>query len=493
MNVPRLRFGSELHWLQYLLPIGLYLLAITAFRFLGFDTTDVPWWYYQILDREAITIAPVRSLFLLHSQPPLLNTILAFFIRLSELVGVDLNTLITYLFYTLGGISTLLLYFLIFDMTSSWALAGCAIALMLSDPGYHFFQHRYFYPFILHFLLIVVMFFIGKVLRTCKFLFLYGSIAAIALISNTSSLFHPVWAVLYYLLLLYLLSILHGPDRILRRKQTLIASLIFITLLIAWPLKNLFVFNTFSFSSWTGFNLSRETPVQSNTLSAYLAWGEVSDQTKANIKSFAIQFGEDQIKLLTQPTKSDGSRNWNHYVFIETNDYLAKEAIQWRISHPNAWIATALANYGKWTRPTYVHPYTDEIRGPTNTMYVKYTQAHRQLFFADVGRYLEALYPGVINGPITLFGTVTLPSLTVLTFLVFLVRWRYVPRRLSVETSMLILAGIVVAWVLIVPSLTDGIEGNRMRFCVTPCLLVMTVVVVKEVSDYASRLASMRS
>ena len=37
------------------------------------------------------------------------------------------------------------------------------------------------------------------------------------------------------------------------------------------------------------------------------------------------------------------------------------------------------------------------------------------------------------------------------------------------------------------------IEGNRMRFCVTPCLLIMTVVVVKEVSDYASRLASMRS
>ena len=76
-----------------------------------------------------------------------------------------------------------------------------------------------------------------------------------------------------------------------------------------------------------------------------------------------------------------------------------------------------------------------------------------------------------------------MPCLTVLAFLVFLAGWRDVPRRLSVETSMLLLAGIVVAWVLIVPCLTDGVEGNRMRFCVTPCLLVINRVFVSDDQD----------
>jgi hypothetical protein len=355
---------------------------------------------------------------------------------------------------------------------------------MLADPGYHLFQHLYFYPFILNFLFITALFLFSKLLKSYETRFFYGSVFILASVTNMRSLFHPIWALLCCFLLLLLLSILHGKDRILRCRHTWIASLLFIVLLIAWPLKNLLLFDTFTFSTWTGYNLSHRIPVNSQKIERYLHKGIVSDQTKRRIEKFAERFGQDQITLLSEATKFGGARNWNHYVFVETNKPLAEKAIQWRVSNPKAWIGNILLNYTKWTRATYIFPYDGEIQGPRNPVYLTYAEVYRDLFFADMQmRWLFQAWDE--NHSVTLFGAVVLPCLVLLVLLTLFTDWIKASRGLSINTCMLLIASFIFAWNLIVPCLTDGIEGNRMRFSVTPCLLVMTTIVTKKISERA--------
>ena len=47
-------------------------------------------------------------------------------------------------------------------------------------------------------------------------------------------------------------------------------------------------------------------------------------------------------------------------------------------------------------------------------------------------------------------------------------------------------------WVLAVPCLTDGTEGNRMRYPVSPCVLLMTAWTAAEVRRRAAERRSLR-
>jgi hypothetical protein len=49
------------------------------------------------------------------------------------------------------------------------------------------------------------------------------------------------------------------------------------------------------------------------------------------------------------------------------------------------------------------------------------------------------------------------------------------PRRLRTgpEAWVALLAAAALLWVLVVPCLTDGTEGNRMRYAVSPCVLLL--------------------
>lgn len=66
------------------IPLFLYLAAKIVFYYLGFKGFSIPWGYYQILDREALVNYPGISILLLHSQPPLLNTILVAMLMISQ-------------------------------------------------------------------------------------------------------------------------------------------------------------------------------------------------------------------------------------------------------------------------------------------------------------------------------------------------------------------------------------------------------------------------
>jgi hypothetical protein len=50
---------------------------------------DIPWGYFQLLDRQELLNYPFWSLFLLHGQPPLLNGLLALILKHCHPIATD--------------------------------------------------------------------------------------------------------------------------------------------------------------------------------------------------------------------------------------------------------------------------------------------------------------------------------------------------------------------------------------------------------------------
>ena len=462
-------------------PVGLYLLACLAFHGFGYQRVAIQWSYAQLLDRQDLVRAPARSLLLMHSQPPVLNALLASCLRASSSLGIRPRTFATILFYGLGLAATVLLFLLIADLTRSRALATAATAAMLLDPGFHFFQHVFFYPFIIHFQVVAMLFLATRALIRGDGRYFAGAVWLSAAISNTRSLFHPIWALIFFLLLMALVAILHGRAAVVRGKTTLVTASIFLVLLFAWPLKNAMLFGSFSFSTWSGVNLSRGTPVRSITLDDYLRHGTVAPEVGSGIERFSARFGDRQIHILERATRRNGSRNWHHYTFVETENDLARDALEYRWANPDWWLLKTAINYSRWTRASFVQPYTEKIRGPKNDAYRAYAGGYRSLLFADVRPVLKPLFDVVLAGAPsarerllskrwTLFGTAGLPALLAVSFVLV---GRGLRRGASAETGALILALFIAVWNLALVCLTDGAEGNRMRFSVTPCLIVL--------------------
>ncbi len=470
-----------------LLPVGIYLLASLAFHGFGHKRVKIKWSYVQLLDRQDLVSSPARSLLLLHSQPPVLNALLASCLGSSSL-GIRPRTCAIYLFYGLGLASSVLLFMLVADLTRSRALAAAATVAMLLDPGFHLFQHLFFYPFIIHFLVIAALLFSSRALIGGDLRYFAGAALTAAVITNTRSLFHPIWALIFFLLLMALVAIVHGRGVFLRRKTTLV-TVVFLALLLAWPVKNALLFGAFTFSTWSGVNLSRGTPVSSSVVDDYLNRGVVTPEIELKIERFARRFGDQQIHVLARPTRSNGTPNWNHYIFVETADELARDALRYRLANLNQWLLKTVINYSKWTRASFVQPYVEKIRGPNKDAYRAYASGYRSLFFADMRPLMKPVLDVVLSGVPqvrerllknrwTFFGAVGLPALLAVTLLLI---GRGVRRGITAEIGALILALFILSWNLLVVCLTDGAEGNRMRFSVTPCLIVLGSVALNRV------------
>jgi uncharacterized membrane protein len=137
-----------------------------------------------------------------------------------------------------------------------------------------------------------------------------------------------------------------------------------------------------------------------------------------------------------------------------------------------------------WARPTYVDSYWGWPRGPATPAYRRYALVHQRLLFGDLRPLLEPLAPGLaIHGravvwggpvPYTLFGVLGLPVLlAAVAVLLLRRRGRWSPAEWLAAT-----AAASLLWSLFVPCLTDGTEGNRIRFATSCCVLLLAAYVV---------------
>lgn len=461
-----------------LIPLIFFFLFHKLFYFLGFRNLHIPWGYYQLLDRNALINNPFTSLLLLHSQPPLLNGLLGLILKVSITLNLPEQFAAKSLFLFLGAAATIGFYVTLLLVTDSKILAVIGIIIPLLSPSFYLFENIFFYPFLLY------CFFVGLSYFSTKF-FIEGnrkyfslSLFFILLICNTRSMFHVLWGVT---LLFILINFSFYSGRKIK-KYHLIAGLVFIMLLSVWPLKNKIFFKQFSSSTWTGFNLAKNfIDLKGSEMDNYLEKGIVPDDVSESLKNFQrkYSFSDEEIEVIALTEKEAGTRNWNHFIFTTINQELQKNAFRKRMENPKKWFSRSVYYYFAWSRPSFIHPYTNNIRGPENIMYQLYADSIQKLVFYDLRHTVETIIPKADHIfewsqiPFSFFGLVLFPGLILSAIILVFYTFRLRQKEIF---SVLIFSLINIFWVLFIPVLSDGMEGNRMRFAIFPLLMVLSLV-----------------
>lgn len=482
------RQRTRLHLLAVL---ALYAGALLAAEASGYEM-HVSWELFHLLDEPALRARPLASLLLLHSQPPLLNVATAVVLEVADALGTSPELVSKVAFAAIGGLLALAIFALVEGVTHSIGLAYVAVVASVVDPGFHHFLNFYLYTFpialIIVWLLLASLRFMESGSR--------GALAAVVLASSslplTRTLFPAFWPLLFLGLLLAARwwSAGRESDRVdglrdgargLDLRAALAAAAAIAVLVTLWPLKNQLVFGEYTYSSWAGYNLSANTGVRGDELWDYFHHGVVPPGLEEKLAALEVRFGEEAVSVVRMNRKSNGFTNWNHLAFLMTSDAIRDEALAWRIDNPGTWLARSLGQYPMWTRPTFVHPYSGTIVEPEGAR--PWARFYKALFFADVRPAIEAVWPdpaihtvSLANGlkvPFTVFGVLLLPALLVGVTIRLARRLR--ARDGLPEAFTVVLALFCILWSLLVPCLTDGVEGNRMRFVTSAPLTLVAL------------------
>jgi hypothetical protein len=482
------------------IPALMFLGAISIACFVGFRGTRIDTTYIQLLDIVELATNPLDSLLYLHSQPPLLNALLALMTKLGGLFGIGYATVATISFRLAGLAGAILFFILIRNMTRSTAQAALGLFVLLANPAYHVFGSQFFYPFILQALFLALFFLIAKYVKEGGMASLCLLILTIAAITNMRSLFHPVWAIgLCLFVISFRIWVSTGFDKetfasedavpaMPRQKEFhhyAIGLVALLLLLSIWPLKNHLIFGQFTYSSLGGYNLAHHLPIAPVPTVREAVRGE-SEEVNQFLTSFRPVSGGDSLRVLTDIKKTDGSLNWNHAAFLLSASTLKERAIQWRLDNPVEYMKMALVHYLIWTSPSAMHPYTQETTGPQGAAYQGYARAYNILLCADMRGFIERLTPNLkfhetahvryLPVRYTFYGLVFFPLLIV-SALIFIALNLKKKRTLEAVVT----AGIFChLFAMVVVCLTDGQEGNRMSFSTFPAVIMMAGYCVNE-------------
>jgi hypothetical protein len=461
-------------WRDVVTPLALWIAASVAAAAVGFRM-EIPWADWHLLDRSALAAHPLASLCWLHSQPPVLNVLLSVVLRTADGLGVAPEAVALALYGALGAIAAVLLHRVIRDLTGSARLAALGVALVLVDPAYHVFANLFFYEFLVYVLLIVVVAASARYLRDGRPAALVALTLALAATSLTRTLFHPIWAVGVQVVVVALRAHVAPSDG--RRIGRLAPAFgLLLALLLAWPVKNALVFGRFQSASLSAYSLARISRTCGQPAGYMTADQLLSEEERITARA-ARWCGPDAAFALTQRDKSDGSVNWNHATFLARAPAWEACALDFVRTHPRAVLRKAVANYASWTQPSFLQPQLGYGMGPPSFPYLAYAYVLVRTVFYDLRPAAERLWPDwflhreahMPNGrPIgySLFGALLYPAALIALAVAGARRARTPDGAL-----VLVLLAITVP-PMVAACLTDGEEGNRMRFATTPMLVI---------------------
>ena len=202
--------------------------------------------YWQFLDINLLKRELLKSLFYLHSQPPLFNLFTGIILKIPfispKLIAVGIFLIIGYL--------TIIFFYkilLLFDIRKDISLFLTLIFLF--NPTFLMYETFYFYTLPVIFLLILSLFFLLKFLKGKKDKYGTYFLICLLIISLTRSIFH----ILFFIPLFFIFKDIEKK----RRRKFYKNLTITILILFSFYLKNYILFNTFSLSSWFGMNFAK--------------------------------------------------------------------------------------------------------------------------------------------------------------------------------------------------------------------------------------------
>jgi hypothetical protein len=289
---------------------------------------------WHLIDPALLRADLWRSVFYLHSQPPLTNLLVGLALRIFP---ENYAALFHVVYYAAGMILAGAIYSLgIFMRFPVW-LAASISALFALSPAAVLFEHFLTNAYPLAALLTLAGVFLYQFAVTKRKRWGIMFFSMLAVIALTWSLFHLIWllgiaAGLYFLL---------GESR----KVTL-AALVPVLLVTGWYAKNAVITGDFTASTWAGMNLSRIATfrVAEHERKQLVEAGRLSPF--ALIPPFRNPYvylkllpdtPTTGVPILDTPETSLNTRNQHHLVYAEASRYYLKDALRLIVMKPGVY------------------------------------------------------------------------------------------------------------------------------------------------------------
>lgn len=267
--------------------------------------------HYQIMDLELLFLEPVKSLLFLHSQPPLLNTIIFFLNKAGNSVYenfVIFNSLLV------GCVATLMLKIL-FDRSKNLFLSIFISLIYILFPSTLLNVSYPFYPCLTSFGYTLLLYSFHITNKKFSKSLIYFSIACIllSLTRSSFSLFH-----LFFFIIIFYVYNLNSKINL---KKFYIAIFFVSIISLIVPFKNKFHYGFFGTSSWAPLNIGEAFGVK-RQYGYFISPKKISEiYPELECKnSYHIQ---DKILV-----KSSGGSNYNSCLMIEYATIVKNEIIE---------------------------------------------------------------------------------------------------------------------------------------------------------------------
>jgi len=287
--------------------------------------------HWQHIDLRFLASDPIGSLWALHSQAPLWNTLLAVAVAM---VGPDgeavTNVMYGFnLFLTAGA--GLMILSILRQFGFSVRAAAIFTALALCSPNVFYFETYIFYPHLTFFLVTLLLWLLVRVRRDGPLWPMFSALGVLVALSLTWAIFHPALVALAGAGLV----VWHRGWTLKHASRPLIAMAALATCISALPsIKNYLTYGIPSASTWIGLNLAQTIPGGQT--------GEFvqCDFETAQLNAIAAQPGlPTDSPLLTQTMKRPGAPNMNHAGMIATSKLCMAMTQQVILQDPLRWLA----------------------------------------------------------------------------------------------------------------------------------------------------------
>jgi hypothetical protein len=285
-----------------------------------------------LLDHDLLRHDLGRSLWYLHSQPPLFNALVAGVLRLPG----DFARNYQWLSWALALTFYLMVYALLRRMGIRALIATIAVILFMINPNALWQENAVYYGLPLAVVLVSAALLWERALRTKSAASLAAASLAVVILPLTRAFFTPMWCALTLLLMAFLFHRVTGVTR----WKAVAATMLPFMLIVAFQIKQYVLFRQVLGSSWFGCNLAAMTAMMGADKEAALAAGKVSPLVRvyrnAEPEKFLPYFHirPTGVPALDSLKKSSGYPNFHHIVYIPVGRVFLRDTLYLISRHP---------------------------------------------------------------------------------------------------------------------------------------------------------------
>jgi hypothetical protein len=428
---------------------------------------------WQAIDPEMLRTDLWRSVYYLHSQPPLMNLAYGLVLRAFP----DRHEQVFHLLYYCFGLG---LSAVLFSLGRSagirpW-ISAALTAWFMTSPATVLYEHLLSYAYPLPVMLALAGVFLHRFSASKKYRWGFLFFSMLTLTVLTWSLFHLAW-LLFIILLMWLID----PPA---RKRLLLAALVPLLVAVGWYAKNLLHFDEFTASSWAGMNLSRITTFR-------LAEEEREALVRAgSLSGFALippfrnplvylrylpHTPLTGIPLLDEPEISLGGRNHHHLVYIEASGRYLEDALMTIRSRPRVYLRAVLQAAYIYFHSASDYEFVSENRSRIGSLDLWWNRVFYGQWAGDetASERLGNLSPGHVAWWLVLVFLTTLAGAAACL-------WKRRGHLADPVNTVVLFMAYTILYVTLVGTSMDIGENNRFRFAIDPLLMVLFVFVLRE-------------